>query len=515
MASKHRPASVWILGNQLQREHPALKAARECSGAAPIVVLVESRELLQARPYHRQKLVLILSAMRHYAEDMRQAGYQVDCIQADSFRAGLLEHVEKHAPTHVFTMASSDRQGRVFQVEVLPDLLEIPVRVLPNQQFWVESFDPAPDAEPEKRVVMEYFYRDMRRRFEILVDENGEPEGGEWNYDTQNREPLPEEIEIPEPITFPPDAITRQVMKEVAEMDNALGHLAPFSMAVTAEQAARALDDFLENRLVHFGAYEDAMSARHPLLFHSRLSPYLNLGFLSPQQVIDGVVKAYRSGSAPLNSVEGIIRQVLGWREYMYWQYWRAPADFIDRNAWDAQRELPAFFWTGESGLRCLDEVLQKIRRTGYAHHIERLMVIANYCLLTGVRPKAVLDWFRAYFIDAYPWVMVPNVIGMGLNADGGLTATKPYIASANYINKMSDYCGDCPCDHKLRTGEGACPFNTLYWNFLDQHEERLRANPRMGFGVYNLRHLDDQERTDIRRQAQDYLCSLEPWQDS
>ena len=289
-----------------------------------------------------------------------------------------------------------------------------------------------------------------------------------------------------------------------------MGTVEGFNLAVTRDQAQAALADFLAQRLAGFGPYEDAMSSQHPTLYHSVLSPYLNIGLLEPLELVREAEQAYYHDRAPINSAEGFVRQVLGWREYIYWQYWRLMPGLIEGNDWDAQRPLPQFFWDGETEMNCLHHAISRAIYTGYNHHIERLMLLCNFCLLAGIHPQAVNEWFLSFYVDAYEWVMVPNVIGMGLNADGGLIATKPYIASANYINRMSDYCRSCRHDPRKRTGGEACPFNFLYWNFLLVHEATLRGNPRLGRNVLALRYLDDAERQTVRVQAGSFLDGLD-----
>jgi deoxyribodipyrimidine photolyase-related protein len=288
-----------------------------------------------------------------------------------------------------------------------------------------------------------------------------------------------------------------------------LGTTDGFDLAVTHEHAQQAAHDFFDRRLPDFGAYEDAMSSIHRTLYHSRLSPYLNLGLLDPLELAREAERRYLSGKAPLNSVEGFIRQVIGWREFIYWQYWHLTPGYQEENYWAANRPLPDFFWDGQTDLNCLGKIIHRALQVGYTHHIERLMVLCNFCQLAGINPAAVNDWFLSAYIDAYEWVMLPNVIGMGLYADGGQVATKPYIASANYINKMSDYCRDCTYDRKERKGERACPFNFLYWNFILQHETALRKNPRMNRSLLGLRHLDPPEQLRIQQQAAAYLNAL------
>jgi deoxyribodipyrimidine photolyase-related protein len=499
--------AVYILGDQLLASHPALVAAEKAVGRDNVrVVLVASAARSRRLPYQRKKLVLLFSAMRHYAEELRGRGWQVDCIQAETTLAGLRQHVALRQPARLLTMAASEAAGRRWQQERLGALLGLAVETLPNSQFLIGQFDPYPDASPDKRIVMEYFYRAMRRHFGLLMTPEGQPVGGEWNYDSLNRKPLPKSANPPAPPSFPPDAITRQVMAEVAALPHATGTVDGFDLAVTRPQALAAFDDFLAHRLASFGPYEDAMSSQHPLLFHSLLSPYLNIGLLEPLELARAAERAYHAGLAPLNSVEGFVRQVIGWREYMAWQYWRLLDIWPESNAWEAHRPLPDFFWNGETEMACLRSAIQRALETGYTHHIERLMLLSNFCLLAGVEPMQVNDWFLAAFVDAYEWVMLPNVLGMGLNADGGRTATKPYVASANYIHKMSDYCAGCRYDPKARTGPDACPFNFLYWNFLLEHEQTLRRNPRLGNAVLGLRYLDEGERARVREQASAFL---------
>jgi deoxyribodipyrimidine photolyase-related protein len=497
--------TVWILGDQLLEAHPALACAADKAGAH--VLLIESGRRARKLPYQRKRLVLLFSAMRHYAAELRQQGFEVDYVQADSFAAGLKEHIARHRPAKLVTMAAASYPGRQFQ-ESLESRLGLPVVVLPNTQFLLGRFNPIPDPEPGRRYVMETFYRAMRRHFDLLMD-GDEPLGGKWNFDAENRKKLPENDQPPEPLSFTPDAMTREVMAEVTALPDGVGTAGGFDYAVTRSEALDAFQDFLQNRLAHFGDYEDALTQRSHVVYHSRLSPYLNLGLLEPLELVTAVAQAYQAGRAPINAVEGFVRQIIGWREFMYWQYWRQMPEMLQQNAWGAVRPLPGFLWTAETEMACLRFAVSRALETGYNHHIERLMLLCNFFMLAGVHPRLVNDWFMAVYIDAYEWVMPPNVFGMGLNADDGLTATKPYIASANYINKMGDHCAACRYDPKQRLGEEACPFNALYWNFVLQHEERLRANPRTSHSVWGLRHLGTAERQQVQGQAAAFLDSL------
>lgn len=502
--------SVWILGDQLLLDHPALLAATQLTGRTDVrVVLIESERRKVRLPHQRKKLVLLFSAMRHYAEELRLAGVDVVYLRAESVLEGLRRHVADWQPQQLWTMEAAEHRGRLFQRERLGELLGIPVQVLPNTQFLVGRYNPYP-TPGDRKVVLENFYRAMRKHWGLLLDEAGGPVGGSWNFDRENRKPLPRHgFVIPPHIRFAPDAITQEVMREVAALRAGVGSVEGFDLGVTRAEAEAAFADFLHHRLRDFGPYEDAMSQRSAVLFHSLLSPYMNIGLLEPLAMARRTETMAREGAAPIASVEGFIRQIVGWREYIYWQYWQQMPGLLADNAWNHTRPMPRFFWDGATAMNCLRHVIGRVLDLGYSHHIERLMVICNFCMLAGIDPAAVNAWFLSFYVDAYEWVVAPNVIGMGLNADGGQTATKPYIASANYINKMSDYCTDCRFNPKARTGEDACPFNFLYWNFLLEHEETLRANPRFGPAVLGVKHLASDERDDVRAQAASFLKAL------
>lgn len=503
--------SVWILADQLTPEHPALRqAVAEVGQAAVRVVLVESRATLTRLPFHRKRQVLLLAAGRHFAAELEALGYTVDRIAAEDSLDGLRQHVERHRPTRLLTMAAAEHHVRVKQQTNLASSLGVPVEVVPNTMFLVGQFDPIPKPDPGRRYVMENFYRAMRKRFDLLLEPDGQPSGGAWNFDAENRKPLPRGLKVPPVPRFEPDAITRQVMAEVEASGHGVGSVEGFELAVTRAQAGAAFADFLIHRLPSFGPYEDAMSRTHGVLFHSVLSPQMNLGLLEPLAMAQAAEAEYRAGRAPLNSVEGFVRQIVGWREFIYWQYHRQMPGLRTANGWGMTRPLPRFFWDAQTDLACLQHVIERLLASGYTHHIERLMVLCNFALLAGIDPAAVADWFLSLYVDAHDWVVVPNVIGMGLNADGGLTATKPYIASAAYLSKMGDFCPACRYDPKARTGDTACPFNALYWNFLIEHEATLRANPRLGPAVLGLNRIDADGRAALQAQARGFLARLD-----
>lgn len=499
--------TVWVLGDQLLLPHPAVERALAETRDVGIL-LIENWQRAQRLNYHKQKIALIFSAMRHYADELRGAGFQVDYAKADNLRGALVDHAQRFKPDRVLTMAASEYRGRRFQHEQLSAVFSCDVEVVPNTQFLVGRYDPFPN--PNKRVVLETFYRAMRRHFGVLMN-GDQPVGGAWNFDSANRKPLPKSgVRLPQTPHYEPDAITMDVIAEIERRGIGWGSAARFGWATRRTDAESALETFLRERLPLFGDYEDAMTVHSRTLYHSTLSPYLNLGLLDPLELARAAEAVYFRGDAPINAVEGFIRQIIGWREYMAWHYWRSMPGLAGANAWNAARPVPAALWDGQTDMNCLRHVIEGVLDTGYAHHIERLMVLSNYMMLCGVRPDAATEWFSAAHVDAYDWVMQTNVVGMGLNADGGMIATKPYIASANYINRMSDYCGGCRFDPKARTGPNACPFNTLYWNFLIEHEARLRANPRFGPVVLGLKRLDAEERAAIRDQAQRYLDELD-----
>jgi deoxyribodipyrimidine photolyase-related protein len=508
-------ASVWILPDQLVPEHPALVRAEAEFGRDRLrVVLVESRSWMRRLPYHRKRQVLIWSAGRHYARELETRGYDVEVVAADDARSGLRQHLRRRRWSRVFTMESSEYGVRSWQGGGLARDLDRPVELMPSSLFLVDQFDPCPNPDPNRRYVMEPFYRAMRKRFELLIEPDGQPTGGAWNYDAENRKPPPRNLRPPRPIGFEPDAITCEVIAEVDAAGWGVGTTEGFDLAVTRDDADRAFADFLAHRLADFGPYEDAMSSRHDVLYHSVMSPLMNLGLLEPLAMARAVEAEYRAGRVPLNSAEGFIRQIIGWREFIHWQYHRQMPGLRAANGWNASRPMPRLFWDGQTDMACLRRIVERLLATGYTHHIERLMVVCNFCLLAGVNPAEVADWFLTFYIDSHDWVVLPNVIGMGLNADGGLTATKPYIASAAYIHKMSDYCGGCRYAPKTRSGPGACPFNLLYWNFLIVHEPRLRSNPRLGPNVLGLKHIGPEERAAIQSEAGRFLESLEPYGD-
>ena len=500
---------IWVLGDQLNAGQSALASV---DPAQARVLLVESSSVLEQRRYHQQKLVLVWSAMRHFAAELQVAGWTVDYIEAFRFTTAVEAWVSDHAISELRLMEPADRGFRA-AIERLQ--LPIPVQWLPSNAFlWSrESF--AAWAAGYRQLRLELFYREGRRRFAVLMEGHGakaQPLGGQWNFDHDNRKAPPRGLRGPAPLRFTPDAITATVIDKLRRLaadrqEQGLpplpGALEPFGWAVNREQALRALDHFIETRLDGFGPYQDAMVSGEPTLWHALLSPYLNLGLLHPLEVIRRLEQEGLARQVPLAGLEGVIRQILGWREYTHGLYhWFGP-EYAGSNHFQARTALPEWLeQLGGSGMHCLDTVLTEIQQSGYAHHIQRLMVLANYGLLAGLDPQALTGWFHRMFIDGFDWVMQTNVLGMGLFADGGRLASKPYAASGNYIRRMSTYCQGCRFNVKERHGDRACPFNSLYWDFLARHQDSLRRNPRMSLVMKQLEKLDPQELEAIRAAA-------------
>ena len=490
-----------------------------------IACFVESVEKGASMPWHRQKLVLILSAMRHFADALLTAGYRVDYRRAESYEAGILAAVAEHGATHVIAtegreqdMAESlARAGEALQSSGV--LLE----QRSDRGFLATRTDFARWAGKKKELRMEFFYREMRRKHAVLMEPDGKPTGADWNFDAENRKAWPKGKPVPARMTFEPDAITREIMARVEKWHGRWGSTDGFSLPVTRADAKAMLDTFIRERLPEFGPYEDAMQHGHADMLHSALSAAINVGLLHPREVLDRAEQAYRDGHVSLPSAEGFIRQILGWREYVRGIYWHAMPEMRTANALDAWLPLPMWFWApdGEAGyagraasapceMRCLHDTVRAVRDAGRVHHIPRLMVQSNFATLLGVTPAALSRWFWAGFTDGYEWVTLPNVVGMATWGDGGVMASKPYVSSGAYINRMSDYCGKCRYDVKKKTGDDACPFNILYWDFMARHRERFEKHPRMAMMIRNLDRMDQQDLVQIRRSASAFRDSLE-----
>ncbi|MGB6296158.1 MAG: cryptochrome/photolyase family protein [Rivularia sp. (in: cyanobacteria)] len=490
---------IWILGDQLYLTQTALQTYNNPSQVE--IILIESYSHIKKIRYHKQKLVLIWSAMRHFAEELRQQGYSVTYEIAEDFQTPLESWINENQIDELQIMSPNDKPF----LQTIENLkLPLNINLLPNNQFLWSAEDFSKWAKNRKRLLMEDFYREGRKRFDILM-EGDRPVGGKWNLDKENRKPPGCKLNTPEPLWFEPSEITKEVIQQVNSLlFPTYGEVKEFRWGVTRKQALEVLKYFIEIRLPDFGPYQDAMVTGEETMWHAMLSPYINLGLLQPLEIIQAAEAAYNENQLALNSVEGFIRQVLGWREYMHGIYHHVDEDYPQQNWFEHNKPLPEFFWNGETKMNCLHQILAQVMDTGYAHHIQRLMVLNNFGLIAGISPQELENWFHAAFIDAYDWVMQTNVIGMGQYADGGLLASKPYAASANYINKMSDYCKSCFYKHSKRTGEKACPFNYLYWDFLNRHRDKLKNEGRMNFILKNLDKMSPEELEIIHQQAEE-----------
>jgi deoxyribodipyrimidine photolyase-related protein len=502
----------FVLGDQLSR---SLSALRDVDISQDVVLMVEAHDEATYVRHHPQKIVLVLSAMRHFAAALRAEGLQVDYVRLDdaghsgSFSGELGRALSRHPVDRI--VVTEPGEWRVWDfMQTWGHEFAIPVEIREDDRFLCSRAEFTAWAAGRQGLRMEFFYRQMRRKTGWLMN-GDQPAGGRWNYDAENRKALPPHLALPPRRRFVPDAITREVMTLVEQrFSEHFGDLESFGWAVTREEAIEALRHFITNGLPRFGDYQDAMKSGEDWLFHAALSPYLNIGLLLPAEVCEAALDAYSQGSAPLSAVEGFLRQILGWREYVRGIYWLRMPAYAQTNFFDAHRPLPAFYWTGETAMKCLRETIEATRRNAYAHHIQRLMLTGNFALLAGIAPAQVEEWYLCVYADAFEWVELPNTHGMALHADGGLLGSKPYAASGAYIHRMSDYCTGCAYDPKIKLGPGACPFNVLYWHFLMVHEARLASNPRMALPYRTLAGMTADRRQAIRQEAMAFLNRLD-----
>mgnify|MGYP002777091351 FL=1 len=497
---------VPVLGDQLSHNLASLQAVPKSEA---VVLMMEVMAEASYVPHHPQKIALFFSAMRHFADELRGEGWRVDYVTLDDpantgdFTGEVTRAAARHATTRIVTVKAGE--WRVLEAQQSWSN----VTLLEDDRFLCSIQQFADWARDRKRLVMEDFYRIMRRQTGLLMD-GDQPIGGQWNFDAENRKAVPKGHRFTPPVRFASDAITAEVLALVqARFHNHFGSTDSFAWPVTRRQALQALEDFITHRLPGFGDYQDAMVTGEDVLNHSLLSPALNLGLLSPLEVCQAAEAAFHAGHAPLNAAEGFIRQILGWREYVRGLYWFAGPDYTARNHLAATRPLPALFWGAPTDLKCLAEAVDATRRGAMAHHIQRLMILGNFAMLVGADPTQVHRWYLSVYADALEWVEAPNVIGMSQFADGGLMATKPYAAGGAYVNRMSDHCRTCRYDVKQRTGPNACPLNSLYWDFLARHEERLSGNQRLWRMYDGWRRFPEDEQARIRAQAAAFLADL------
>lgn len=478
------------------------------------VLMMEVHDETTYVAHHPKKIAFLFSAMRHFADELRAAGWSVDYVPLDadgntgSFSGEVERAVARHHPERI--VATEASEWRVNEELVQWQIrFGVDTQILADNRFICTKAKFNEWATGRKQLRMEYFYREMRRKTGLLMN-GDQPAGGKWNFDSENRKSVRGDLFMPRPVHVSPDEITSDVLKLVAaRFDHHFGDLEPFWFAVTRTDAHQALEHFVQEALPGFGDFQDAMLRGEPFLYHSVIALYINAGLLDPLEVCQRVEREYREGRAPINAVEGFIRQIIGWREYVRGIYWLKMPDYVDENFFEATRPLPDFYWSGETDMACLRATITQTREHAYAHHIQRLMVTGNFAMLAGVDPKAVHQWYLAVYADAYEWVELPNTLGMSQFADGGLLGSKPYAASGNYINKMSNYCTDCRYSVKKKTGENACPFNALYWDFLARNESKLRGNPRMGQTYRTWDRMSDERKNAYLDSASRFLQTL------
>ncbi len=503
-----------IQGDQLSLDNPALAGM---DARRDHIIMIEAAGEAEHVWSHKARIALFLSAMRHFAAQLQQQKLPLTYVSLQSaddadtgLDAQLRQWIEKRRPEQVVVCEPGEHRVMTL-LEAVSRETGTPLEIRPDTHFLCSRAEFSAWAQGRKTLRMEYFYREMRRRHDVLMTD-GKPEGGRWNFDADNRGAFPKSgpDSVPQPLRFAPDRITREVIALVeSRFPDHPGSLADFGWPVTRADALRALADFVDHRLCSFGTWQDAMWSDMPFGWHALLSAALNLKLLDPREVIAAATTARREGRAPLASVEGFVRQILGWREYVRGVYWLGMPAMLESNHFGHDRALPAWFWTGETDMNCLRATITQTLRYGYAHHIQRLMVTGNFALLAGLDPKAVHEWYLAVYVDAVEWAELPNTMGMALHAHGDRYTSKPYVASGAYIKRMSNYCGNCRYSPAVKTGPRACPFTVLYWSFLDRHERELTANPRTALMTRNVRRLKAGERAAIRATADSLLATI------
>ena len=502
----------FILGDQLS---PKVSALRGADTTTDIILMVEAQAEAVSVRHHKKKIVFILASMRAFAETLRGQGFTVDYVRIDdpentgSFDGELRRAITRHGPQALEMTRASE--WRVLEMQRhWAESLDLQVTLREDDRFLCDEAQFRAWAAGRKSFVMEYFYREMRRRTGLLM-EGEQPVGGKWNFDHENRKPAKPDLFMLPPRRVSPSSITQEVIDLVSNrFADHFGDLEPFWFATTAAEAELARDHFLANHLPRFGETQDAMLEGQAFLNHAVLSLYLNVGLLEPLDLCRRAEVEYQAGRAPLSAVEGFIRQIIGWREYVRGIYWLHAPDYSGFNHLDAKRPLPAFYWTGQTKMACMAAAIGQTKREAYAHHIQRLMVTGNFALLAGLNPHEVHEWYLSVYADAFEWVEVPNTIGMALYADGGIMASKPYAASGAYIHKMSDYCQRCDYDPAVKAGPRACPFNPLYWDFIGRNEDKLGGNPRMGPVYATWRKMGPSRRDEIKADSHRILEALD-----
>jgi len=505
------PYLLPVLADQLSLNIPSL---RDFKPEEVVIVMAEVRSETDYAPHHRQKILFLFAAMRHFAQRLKNLGYQVHYTALDdpANTQSLISEWERIARVYQCSKIILTEPGEWRLKAAIVSWMQkvkITIQCLEDDRFLCSHQEFETWAKDRKQLRMEYFYQQMRRKYNLLVDEDQKPIGGRWNFDEENRAPLSEIPDVPRLKIYDDEIISSVKQLISLHFPHQFGEYQQLYYAVTAEQAKAHFTLFLEEYLPFFGRYQDVMVANQPYLYHAVISAYLNVGFLDPLTVCQAASQRYTLGKAPLAAVEGFIRQILGWREYVRGIYWLKMPQYQEQNYFSAQRPLPALYWGGKTRMQCMSKAVADTQKYAYSHHIQRLMITGNFALLFGLAPKAVCEWYLGVYIDAYEWVELPNTLGMALFADGGVMASKPYAASAAYIQKMSNFCQGCYYQQKLMVGDKACPFNAMYWYFIASNEALLRNNPRMSYVMANWRRFSQEKQTQIKVQAEKHLEAL------
>jgi deoxyribodipyrimidine photolyase-related protein len=500
-----------VLGDQLSHSLTALKDVAQ----SDTVLICEVMEEASYVKHHPKKIAFLFSAMRHFAGELRVKGVNVRYVKLDDpENSGSLDGevmralAERSSSSLILTEPGEWRVLEKFRT--WQGSFDVPVEIREDERFMCTILEFKTWADGRKQLRMEYFYREMRRGFKVLIEKDGKPAGGKWNFDTENRKPPKAGLDIPKRIRHQKDAVTQEVLDLVtARFSHHFGDLLPFHFAVTRNEALMELRQFIDELLPQFGDYQDAMLGGEPYMYHSLISAYLNAGLLEPLEICRMAEHAFHAGTAPLNAVEGFIRQIMGWREYVRGIYWLNMPDYAGLNFLEASQPLPTLYWGAPTKMACMSEAVRHTREHAYSHHIQRLMVTGNFALLAGIAPSEICEWYLAVYADAYEWVELPNTLGMALFGDGGLMASKPYAASGRYIHKMSNFCAGCAYDPDESLAENACPFNALYWDFIARNEGRLRGNQRLNYTYAGLDAMKPDKRQAIEAKAAQSLALL------
>ncbi len=497
--------------DQLSHNISSLRGLNVCDDT---IFLCESLADFTNVKHHKKKIAFIVTAARHFCIELKKRGFKVvyklleKDYQPKTYSLEIEQLVKNnHFDQIVVTHPSEYRQLQ--EVQQWEQKFNIPLKILEDTRFLCTHEEFKKFAANKKTLRMEFFYREMRQKYNILMRQN-EPCGGKWNYDSENRKSPRKDLNVPKILSFEIDDIAKDALSMVKNLfPSHFGDLEPFYFAKNRNEALQVLDHFIKYRLFSYGDYQDAMVENEPWMFHSHLSFYINCGLIDPLECVSRVEEAYNHGLAPLNAVEGYIRQIIGWREYVRGIYWLKMPSYESMNFFNANRSLPDLYWSGDTPMNCMKQCVLETKKHAYAHHIQRLMVLGNFALIAGISPDEVNNWYHIVYADAYQWVELPNVTGMILFADGGFLASKPYAAGGAYINKMSDYCKNCSFKVSVKTGQGACPFNYLYWDFLQRNRDKLSSNHRIGMMYRTYDKMSDDKKIDIRESARNFFETI------